>query len=211
MMPVLKRDAGVGHEAPPDYELAGRWKLNLKGWSLVWLLAGSAIIFGLTIMLGLTIRGLLRGYLEGQFSLGSGFFPLLIVLGVIVAYIILHEGVHGLVFLGFGGKPRFGVKLVGRFFPVAFYATSRAPLLRNQYLLVILAPFLTLTPAFLVIGILANAEGIVTLAIIAMAMNASGSIGDLLMAWKIRRHGRKTLYEDTKDGFNWYVPSRPNL
>ena len=70
-----------------------------------------------------------------------------------------------------------------------------------------LAPFLTLTPVLLVIGILANAEGIVALAIMAMAMNVSGSIGDLMMAWKIRRHGRKTLYEDAKDGFNWYVPS----
>jgi len=70
---------------------------------------------------------------------------------------------------------------------------------------------LTLTPAFLAIGILANAEDIVALAIIAMAMNVSGSIGDLMMAWKIRRHGRKTLYEDTENGFNWYVPLRPNL
>jgi len=199
---------GLSQRIPHNYELAGRWKLNLKGWSLVWLFAGGTIIFGLTIILGLTIRGLLRGYLEGPANLGGFFFPL--VLGVIVAYIILHEAVHGVLFLVFGGRPRFGVKLVGRFFPVAFYATSRAPILRNQYLLVILAPFLTLTPFFLVIGILANAEGIVALAIMAMAMNASGSIGDLMMAWKIRRHGRKTLYEDAKDGFNWYVPSRPN-
>jgi len=201
----VKNDMGLSQRIPPKYELAGRWLLNLKGWSLVWLLAGSTILFGLSIILGLTIRGLLRGYLEGQFSLGGFFFPL--ALGVLVAYIILHEAVHGVLFLVFGGRPRFGVKLVGRFFPVAFYATAREPILRNQYLLVILAPFLTLTPAFLAIGILANAEDIVALAIIAMAMNVSGSIGDLMMAWKIRRHGRKTLYEDTKNGFNWYVPS----
>jgi len=203
----VKNDMGLSQRIQHNYEFAGRWKLNLKGWSLVWLCAGGAILFGLTIILGLTIRGLLRGYVEGQFSLDGGFFPLLLVLGVIVAYIILHEAVHGVLFLVFGGRPRFGVKLVGRFFPVAFYATSRAPVSRNQYLLVILAPFLTLTPVFLVIGILANAEGIVVLAIIAMAMNVSGSVGDLMMAWKIRRHGRKTLYEDAKDGFNWYVPS----
>ena len=206
---MSKREAGVGHKTPPEYEFAGHWQINLKGWSLVWLLAGGTIIFGLTIILGLTIRGLLRGYLEGPANLGGFFFPL--VLGVFVAYIILHEAVHGVLFLVFSGKPRFGVKLVGRFFPVAFYTTARAPILRNQYLLVSLAPFLTLTPAFLVIGILANAEGIVALAIMAMAMNVSGSIGDLMTAWKIRRHGRKTLYEDTENGFNWYVPSRPDL
>ena len=200
----MKNDMGLSQRIPPEYELAGRWKINLKGWTLVWLCTGGTILFGLSFILGLTIRGLLRGYFEGQVSLGGFFF--LIVLGVFVTFIILHEGVHGVLFLVFGGKPRFGVKLVGRFFPVAFYATSRAPILRNQYLLVILAPFLTLTLVFLAIGILANTEEIAFLAMMAMAMNASGSIGDLMMAWKIRRHGRKTLYEDTENGFNWYVP-----
>jgi len=94
---------------------------------------------------------------------------------------------------------------------VAFYTTSGAPISRNQYLQVILAPFLTLTPVFLAIGILANTEGIVALAIMAMAMNVSGSIGDLMMAWKIRRHGNQTLFEDTADGFNWYVPSKADM
>ncbi len=201
----MKNDMGLSQRIPHNYELAGRWNINLKGWSLVWLLAGSAILFGLSFILGLTIRGLLRGYSEGSVNLGGWVF--LIVLGVFVAFIILHESVHGLVFLVFGGKPRFGVKMVRRFFPVAFYATARGPFFRNQYLLVGLAPFLTLTPVFLVIGILANADGIVFLAIMAMAMSVSGSIGDLMMAWKIRRHGRKTLYEDTENGFNWYVPS----
>jgi len=206
---MSKRTAIVDHEAPPKYEFAGHWQLKLKGRTLIILLASAVIVFGLTFILGLTIRGLLRGYLEGQVNVGGFFF--LIVLGVIVAVIILHEAVHGVLFLVLGGKPRFGVKLVGRLFPVAFYATSSAPLLRNQYLLVILAPFLTLTLVFLAIGILANAEGIAALAIMAMAINTSGSIGDLMTAWKLRLHGRKTLYEDTENGFNWYVPSKPNL
>ncbi|MBE9505842.1 MAG: DUF3267 domain-containing protein [Chloroflexi bacterium] len=124
-----------------------------------------------------------------------------------MAHIVLHEGVHGALFRVFGGKPRFGVKLAGRFFPVAFYATSGAPVRRNQYLLVMLGPFLLLTPVFLLIGILADAEVVITLAILATAMNAGGSIGDLMMAWRIRRLSRETLFEDTEDGFNWYVPS----
>jgi len=66
-----------------------------------------------------------------------------------VAFIILHEAVHGVLFLFLGGKPRFGVKLVGRFFPVAFYTTARAPILRNQYLLVALAPIFNTHTGFL--------------------------------------------------------------
>ena len=95
---MSKRTATVDHEAPPKYEFAGHWQINLKGWSLVRLLAGGSIIFGLSFILGLTIRGLLRGYFEGQVSLGGGFFPILIILGVFVAFIILHEGIHGLMF-----------------------------------------------------------------------------------------------------------------
>ena len=205
----MKNDMGLSHGIPHNYEFAGQWQLKLRGRALVVLLASGTIVFGLTTILGLTIRGLLRGYLEGRANLGEFFFPL--ILGVFVVFIILHEGVHGVLFLVLGGKPRFGVKLVGRFLPVAFYTTSRAPISRNQYLLVCLGPFLTLTPVFLAIGILANAEGIVALAILAMAMNVSGSIGDLMTAWKIRRQSRETLYEDTKNGFNWYVPSRPDL
>ena len=201
-----KGATGGGNEAPPKYEFAGRWKINLKGWSLVTMVAGGILVFGLSFVLGIIIRDLLRGVYEGQISFG-GLISLPIILGVIVATIILHEAIHGVLFLVLGGKPRFGVKLVGRFFPVACYATSTVPILRNQYLLVCLGPFLTLTLVFLVIGILATTDNSAALALMAMAMNAGGSIGDLMMAWKIRRHGRKTLCEDTEDGFNWYVPS----
>ena len=68
-----------------------------------------------------------------------------------------------------------------------------------------------LTLVFLMIGILANTDGIIALALMAMAMNVSGSIVDLIAAWRIRRHGRRTLFEDAEDGFTWYVPSRPDL
>jgi hypothetical protein len=88
---------------PHNYEFDGRWQINLKGWDLVLLLAVGTIVSGLTIILGLTIRGLLRGDWGG--NLGGFFFP--IVLVVFVAFIILHEGVHGLIFLVFGGKAPF--------------------------------------------------------------------------------------------------------
>jgi len=201
----MKGNTELSERIPVQDELAGRLQLNVKGWALVSMTAGGVLFFGLSFILGLVIRGLLRASWEMQISSGGLiFFPIL--LGVIVAVIILHEAVHGVLFLVLGGKPRFGVKLVGRFFPVA-YATSRAPILRNQYLLVCLGPFLTLTLVFLVTGILANTDGIVALALMAMAMNVSGSIADLIAAWKIRQHDRRTLFEDTEDGFRWYVPS----
>jgi len=205
-----KRTARVDHEAPPEYEFAGRWQLKLKGRALVTMGAGGILVFGLSFVLGIIIRDLLRGVYEGQISFGGlNFLP--IILGVIVATIILHEAIHAALFLILGGKPRFGVKLAGRFFPVACYATSTVPILRNQYLLVCLGPFLMLTLIFMAIGILANADNSALLALMAMAMNVSGSIGDLMVAWKIRRHGNQTLFEDTVDGVNWYVPSKADM
>ena len=203
------RAVGVGHKTPPDYELAGHWQINLKGWALVVLAAGAVIVFGLTIILGLVARGILQGSTDFHVSVGLA-FP--IFLAIIAAFVILHEGIHGLVFLIFGGKPRFGVKLIGRFFPVAFYASATGHILsRNHYLLVGLAPFLVLTPIFLLTGILVRDDGGALIALTAMAMNAAGSTGDLIVARKVRQLGGGTLFEDTADGFNWYRPSRPNL
>jgi len=201
-------DMGHGQRIPDDYKLAGQWQLQLKGWTLVILLVVGAAAFGLTMVLGLAIRVLLRGPLEGTVSIALGgvlFVP--VVLGVLVAFVVAHEAVHGVLFLVFGGKPRFGAKVVGRFLPVAFYASSGAPVLTNQYLLLTLAPFLLLTPVFLLIGILANGEAVIALAMMAAAMNASGSIPDLLAAGRIRRNSRETLFKDTETGFNWYLPT----
>ena len=201
--------AGGGHKTPPDYELAGHWHLAaMKGWGLVTLLAGGFCVFGVTFILGVVARGMLQGV--GEFRI-SVFLAFPIFLAIIAAFVILHEGVHGLGYLVFGGKPRFGAKLIGGFFPVV-YASATGPLLSgNQYLLVGLAPFLALTPLFLLTGILAPDDGIAIIALTAMAMNIAGSTGDLVAAWKVRQLGGGTLFEDTADGFNWYRPSRPNL
>jgi len=205
-----KRVAGVSYNTPPRYEHAGHWQINLKGLALVVLSAGAITIFGLALILGVAVRGMLQGMGEFHVSIGLA-FP--IFLAIIVVFVILHEGVHGLVFLVFGGKPRFGVKLIGRFFPVAFYASATGHLLSgNRYLLVGLAPFLVLTPLFLLIGILIRDNGMALIALTAMAMNVAGSTGDLMVARKVRQlGGGGTLFEDTADGFNWYRPSNPNL
>ena len=203
----MENDEGRRQRIPDDYQFASRWQLHLKGWSLVAIVAGGILVFALSFILGLIVRVLFRGPWEGAFSISMGdfYFPAMLV-GVIVAIMVLHEAVHGVLFLVPGGKPRFGFKLAGGFFPVA-YATSEASIRRNQYLLVALGPFMTLTPVFLVTGILADTDSIVALALMAMALNASGSLGDLMTAWKVRQLDRRTLLQDTEDGFNWYLPS----
>ncbi len=200
----MKNDVGLSQGIPPKYELAGRWQLSVKVSAQAAMSAGIAVLFGLSLILGVVVRGLLRPSWEEQISFGGlSFLPF--ILGVIVA-IVIHEAVHGLGFLVAGANPRFGVKLTGRFFPVA-YATSKSFITRNQYLLVGLAPFIMVTLVFLVTGILANTGGVVVFALSAMAANVGGSFVDLMVAWKIRQHDIRTLFRDTEDGFIWCVPS----
>lgn len=200
--------AGVGHKASPKYELDGHWHLAaVKGWGLVTLLAGGVCVFGVTLILGVIARGILQGSSDFHVSV---FLAFPIFLAIITVLVILHEGVHGLLFLVFGGRPHFGTKLIGGFFPVV-YASAAGPFLsKNRYLLVGLAPFLVLTPLFLLTGILIRDGSVALIALTAMAMNIAGSTGDLIVAQKVRQLGGGTLFEDTSDGFNWYRPSMPN-
>ena len=206
---MSKRAAGVSHKTPPEYELAGHWHFAALGrWALVAMVAGGTCIFGLAFILGVVARGMLQGSSDFHVSV---FLAFPIFVGIIAATMILHEAIHGLVFLVLGGKPRFGAKFIGGFFPVV-YASAIGPLLsRNHYLLVGLAPFLALTPFFLLTGILVRDDGVALIALTAMAMNIAGSTGDFIVARKVRQLGGTTLFEDTADGFNWYHPSRPNL
>ncbi|MFC1910604.1 DUF3267 domain-containing protein [Chloroflexota bacterium] len=126
---MSNRDPGVSHKTPPEYELAGHWHLAaVKGRGLVTMLVVGMCIFVVTLILGVVARGILQGPVDFNVSV---FLAFPIFVGIIVVIMILHEGVHGLVFLVFGGKPRFGAKLIGGFFPVV-YASAAGPFLSRN-------------------------------------------------------------------------------
>lgn len=187
---------------PPQYEFKGEWQIKQKSSVTVAQIAGAFLVFILSLILGIVVRGLLRATWEGQISVKGPAF-IAVVLGIIVAVVIVHECIHAVLFLIAGGKPRFGFKMVSRFFPVV-YTTSEIPLTRDYYLLVCLGPFITLTLALLVTAVLANNYNVVVLSLLAMAMNASGSIVDIIVARRVSKHLRTALFKDREDGFAWY-------
>ncbi len=123
----------------------------------------------------------------------------------ILGYILIlpvHEVIHALVFLFWGGHPYFGAKL-----PLALFCGAREQLFpRNYYLIVGLAPLIVITLAGLLFTCLWPALGWYTL--LAIAGNLSGAAGDL---WAVRRLLRQTsevLVEDTDAGYRaWLVTS----
>jgi hypothetical protein len=192
--------------------MAGRWQLNAEGWASVTLSAAGILLFIFSFFLGIFFHGLLTGTQELSFSISAAdiaFFPLL--LAVIIVTIVLHEAVHGMMFAITGNKPCFGFRMIGRFFPVV-YATSSGALSRNRYLLVALSPFFIITVICFGVSIVINSASIVLPALLAMALNISGSIGDLICSRNILRHDRDTMFEDIQDGFILYsrlMPDQP--
>src|SRR5947199_3748563 len=100
----------------------------------------------------------------------------------ILSYIVvlfLHEGIHALAFIFWGGKPYFGAKL-----PLALYCGAKNQLFRrNQYLVVGLAPFVVITLAGIVFTLLL--PSLASYTIFATIGNFSGAAGDVWVARRI--------------------------
>jgi Putative zincin peptidase len=121
----------------------------------------------------------------------------------IVAYIVvlpLHEGIHGLAFAFWGGKPYFGTKL-----PFALYCGAKNQLFhRDQYLVVGLAPLVIITLAGIVFTLLYPGLAVYTL--LGTVGNFSGAAGDVWSVTRILRQPAKALVEDTETGYRvWQV------
>lgn len=123
-----------------------------------------------------------------------------------VAYIVvmfLHEGIHALAFILWGGKPYFGAKL-----PVALYCGAKDQLFRrNHYLVVGLAPLVVISLAAIILTLVSPVLASYTL--FASIGNFSGAAGDVWSAQKIRRHPARVLLEDTTSGYRvWEIVVR---
>jgi hypothetical protein len=116
----------------------------------------------------------------------------------IVSYILIlpiHELVHAVVFILWGGKPYFGTKM-----PYALYCGARQQLFRrNQYLVVGLAPLVVITLAGIIFTLVSPTFASYT--IFAIVGNISGAAGDLWVAWRLLRKPHSVLVEDTEAGY----------
>jgi Putative zincin peptidase len=117
-----------------------------------------------------------------------------------ISILPIHEVIHALAFLFWGGRPYFGTKL-----PLALYCGARQQLFRrNAYLVVGLAPLIVIT----LVGIIVTlaVPGIAAYAILAIAGNLSGAAGDLWAVTKLLLQPEQVLVEDTDAGYRaWEI------
>ncbi len=124
-------------------------------------------------------------------------FVLWLVLNIIGYMLILpiHELVHWLTFVLWGGKPFLGAKL-----PLALFCGAKEQLFhRNQYLVVGLAPLIIITLAGTIFTILAPA--LASYSLFATIGNISGAAGDVWVAERLARLSKDVLVEDTESGY----------
>lgn len=180
-------------------ELLAPDKLERLAVSSLWLLVGSTAGYvGLNLLARLAHH---TAPLPGPPSPWmKGAALLLANVAAYIAVVPLHEGVHALVILGLGGRPRFGFKL-----PIAAYCTAPNQLFtRSGYVAVALAPLIVISAAGAMLTWLAPNAGVWVLFL--LAGNVSGAVGDLATVRGVCRLPLETLILDAEDGYLAVLP-----
>jgi len=188
-------------ELPPGYLPAGGVSIN-KPADILQMLVWSIVLPALCIlaMIPLLRRG---SSSPGLFSFGGD--DLLKFLGglllVTVVMLVLHEGLHGLVFwLATREPPKFAFK---------WYYASASPgewlVPRRQFLVATLLPLVAITLIGLLLIPFAGSSWRVLL-ILLIIFNASGAAGDLLVALRLAKLPPQTLSRDTGAEVTFFAP-----
>ena len=190
---------------PQGYVETGGWGLKQAKPADILL----AIVVGLSVLIALLILGsLIAGPDDSDVTIGGSAVIIGIVPGAVVG-VVLHELAHGVLFLTFGGRPRFGFKPWSRLGLVFYAAAPGSYFTKFEYAASGLAPAVLLTVTWAVaLTLLAENELLASVVAWALLLNVMGSAGDILMMRKLIPYPRATRFEDTGEGFIAYGPAR---
>jgi hypothetical protein len=177
-----------------ERELAGKFTLDEKAkWfniSLVVLsIALGAVLIVIQELLGL-----------GPKNLGVGPVALASLISL-VGVVIIHEGLHGLLFVIFGGKVYFGLKIT-KIGPVA-YASSPDTYPRLSFQLVALAPQI-LTIVLIALLWILSSPILIYAFLLSIICNLAGGFMDFYTVCWLRKFSRSCLVKDTLGGVEVY-------
>lgn len=189
-------DAGRFHKRAEVELLAPSQIQTLALLSLLLLIGGGLFFIVFNILAYLLQTHVLSG------SIGGWGFVAWIGINILGGILILavHEAIHGLTFLLWGGTPHFGARL-----PFALYCGAKNQLFqRNQYLVVGLAPLVVISFAFMLLALLT--PSLASYALIGVISNCSGAAGDVWVTANILRLPKSILIEDTETGYRaWEI------
>jgi hypothetical protein len=199
--------AWPSHLLPDNYIQVGSIDLS-KDRRLVVILNGVGLALfllsaWLSLMLATSVRPADAAVIFQYKTSTLGYLGILLawILGLTGLMLVLHEGIHGIFFWIFTrSRPRFGFR--------GYYAFAAAPdwfIPYHQYLVVALSPLALMS--LLGIGLVwVIPTGYLGPLIFLIAMNFSGSVGDMLVAaWLIFKPST-FLAQDYGDGVRFYGP-----
>jgi hypothetical protein len=194
-----------GQILPPDYQLALTIDLR-KQPGLMLLLnligLGLLLVFGwLFFWLAVRLNPQAGLSLSFSFNLPSGLSAVLVIVASFAAVLLLHELVHGAFFwLVTRSRPHFGLQ--------AAYAYAAAPdwyIPRNPYLVVGLSPLILISLAG--VALLPWLPAALVLPwVFALAVNASGSVGDVYIIARLLAGPPSAVVNDHGDCIHIYLP-----
>lgn len=129
----------------------------------------------------------------------SSFLTVIVGIMIVVASVMLHEGLHGLALRLLGYRPKL---IYARGF---LLATVSGFITRRDYLIMILTPITVISLGGVVL-LLWLPVSLGQWLLVALLLNAAASIGDLAVASRVRRFSASTLFAD-RDGIKVFVPA----
>ena len=185
---------------PPDYKEVLYWKISEKASTTIIMNLLSiplAIVSGIGFFTFANMFGKPQGITGGILNFG-----LILIIGIIVI-IVLHELAHGVAMQTYGARAKYGFIWKG----LMFYATSPSyAFQRNQYIVIILAPLVSLS-ILACLGILVWAgTPMVWLLAIWATINGSAAIGDLWIMTIVLRYPFYAYIMDEHDGMRIFMP-----
>lgn len=183
----------LSEKPPSNYKEALYWKISDKPGRLVMI---NLLSIPLAVVSGIGFFIFVHVFGKSPKLTVSGKAILIFLIGII-AVLALHEFVHGVVMRSFGAKPKYGLYLQG----LMFYAKAPGYAFKhNQYLLILLSPFVSLSIlACLGIVLLSGTPYVWILAMWGI-VNASASNADVWITTILLRYPAFTYVVDERDG-----------
>jgi len=155
----------------------------------LWIVGLAAVWMLLDDILGTPVR---------EIGLGKA---LLVILICATAVVVIHEGLHGLFFMLFGGKVSFGLKWT-KIGPAA-YATSTNLYSKIKFQITALAPQI-FTLALLVLFPFVSNQIIRYAFLVSMVCNLGGGFLDLYLVFWLRKFPKECFIKDSIGGAEVY-------
>jgi hypothetical protein len=161
---------------------------------------GAVVLVLVMVPLLAGITWLLQGKspLSGNTSLTGG-WVVVFCLVVAAVTIVVHELIHGLVYLLLGYHVSFGI-----YWRLGFYTAAMRQFQKRDHIIIsALAPLVTLSVVMLPM-LAIRSSLIVESAFIVLLVNTGGAFGDLYLSWRLAHIPRRTLAFDS-DSSHSYV------